>query len=423
MKKIYLLPTVFLGILSYGQLGINNSDPKSTLDVVSKTTDGSTAEGFILPRVTGNALKAAEVAGVYGEDQNAVLVYVTEEPDPDNRTGQVEGMDSPGFYYFDAGSNRWLKMALAVTATAHITQLMCSSSSDSGFLEEGEPASGVNTSIPYNGGNGGTYDAISIPSTGVTGLTAILPSGTLNNGSGTLNFTIIGTPLTAGTAVFDLTIGGESCGFSRTVVASSSFADQVNVLINGQTRQMLTRNLGADPSQDPNVPSQSIMGNYYQWGKKNPVATAYTSSASISGWSTSTAANKSWNSGTEATPVKTANDPCPTGFRVPTRNEWLQFNSASTNTTIGTWVTAATNGSTNFSAAIVFSNNGTTLTLPTGGYRNETTGSLQNRARFGYYWSNTESSTNAFAINFGVSAINLTAYTRADGFIVRCISE
>ncbi|MBT2623665.1 hypothetical protein [Chryseobacterium sp. ISL-6] len=100
MRKMYLLPIVLIGALSYGQVGINNVAPKITLDVQSKTTDGSTSEGFLLPRVTGNALHAAEAAAVYGADQDAALAYVTAAPDPANRTGQVEGMDAPGFYYF-----------------------------------------------------------------------------------------------------------------------------------------------------------------------------------------------------------------------------------------------------------------------------------------------------------------------------------
>ncbi|WP_426478149.1 hypothetical protein ACP3T3_01330 [Chryseobacterium sp. CBSDS_008] len=179
MRKMYLLP-VFLGALCYGQVGINSVTPKSTLDITSKTTDGSASEGLIIPRVTGNALKLAETATVYGADQDATLVFVTVEPDPANRTGQVEGMDSRGFYYFDAGSNRWVKMISSGATTAAVTQLSCAT----GTLEAGDPAAGVSISIPYTGGNGGFYSGMSIASVGVTGLTATLSSGTLNNGSG-----------------------------------------------------------------------------------------------------------------------------------------------------------------------------------------------------------------------------------------------
>ncbi len=422
---MYLLSMFLIGALAYGQVGVNNITPKSTLDIMSKTTDGSTSEGLIIPRVTGNALKAAETSTVYGDDQDAALVFVTAAPDPDNRTGQVEGMDSRGFYYFDAGSNRWVKMVSSGTSTAALAQLLCSGSSDVGVLESGQSAAGVSTTIPYSGGNGGIYSAQIVNSIGVTGLTAVLTSGTLNNGSGTLIYTITGTPSAAGNAIFDIDFAGQTCGFSRTVQPSSNFPDVVPVIINGQTRQMLTHNLGGDTTQDPNVPTQAIMGNYYQWGKKNAVATAYTPASAISGWNTSAAGNKAWNSGTEAAPVKTANDPCPSGFRVLTRNEWTGFNTASTTTNIGTWATTTTNGATNFSAAKVFSNNGSTVTLPIIGMRDNTTGVLVNRANIGYYWSSTENGTlYSYFQSVTSSSNNPSGYnTRPTGIGIRCISE
>ncbi|MEF9478764.1 hypothetical protein OWR28_14560 [Chryseobacterium sp. 1B4] len=135
-------------------------------------------------------------------------------------------------------------------------------------MEATSPASGVSVIVPYNGGNGGVYSELIIPSIGVTNLTAVLPSGTLNNGSGTLIFNIVGTPSAAGSATFNINLGGENCGFNIPVQANTTFADVLPIIINGQTRQMMTRNLGADPTMDPDVPNQAIMGSYYQWGRK-----------------------------------------------------------------------------------------------------------------------------------------------------------
>lgn len=403
---MYLLPMFFLGSSFYGQGYID------------------TSEGIIIPRLEGNVLKDAEVNGIYSNAKDAILVYVTAPPDTDKRTGQVEGVDAKGFYYFDAPVNRWIKIITTATATASLSQLLCSSSTNIGFLEAGHPASGVTVIIPYNGGNGGTYSALSIPSTGVTNLNANLYSGSLSIGGGLLAFNITGTPLTTGTAIFNVNVMGKTCSFNLQVQQRSRFDDIVNVLINGQMRQMMSRNLGASTILDPDLPSQAIMGDYYQWGKKDAVATAYTSDAAISGWSTEIAPDKAWNGGTETEPLKTANDPCPPGFRVPTRNEWVGFKAGSTTRHIGTWATSSTDGTNNFTAATVFSNNGNNLTLPTTGYRTYKTGALTNRAYNGNYWSSTEyNSINSYNFSFSSTVNAENNGSRSNGVSVRCISE
>ncbi|MEF9478754.1 hypothetical protein OWR28_14510 [Chryseobacterium sp. 1B4] len=306
MKKRHLLSMSLVSVLSYGQVGINNKTPRSTLDVTEKTIDGSHAEGLMIPRETGNTLKMADNAGAYGKDQDATLIYVTKEADVSNRTGQVEKVDSRGFYFFDAGINRWVKIIPSSNNpdVGQVTQLLCSSAVHSGILTSQSPVSGVMTKIPYNGGNGGTFNSMSIPSSGVIGLNATLNAGAFQNGSGTLDFTITGLPATSGTANFNLSIGGQSCGFSRTVKAGSSFADDIEVIIDGEIRRIKSHNVGADTSKNPDIPAQSIVGDYFQWGRKDPVATAYSSSSAISGYNTTNAANKSWNKGTESLPKR-----------------------------------------------------------------------------------------------------------------------
>lgn len=103
-----------------------------------------------------------------------------------------------------------------------ISALDCSTATFSGTATSGTSYTGT-ASITYSGGNGSEYtEGTAVPSTGVTGLTATLSAGTLSSGSGTAGFVITGTPVTAGTAHFAVSLGGQSCDLSLTVVASKA---------------------------------------------------------------------------------------------------------------------------------------------------------------------------------------------------------
>jgi formylglycine-generating enzyme required for sulfatase activity len=101
-----------------------------------------------------------------------------------------------------------------------IVSLKCSDAVHIGILISGmnvASGSGVSSTVPYSGGNGGTYSIPPIASTGVTGLTATLNAGTFANGSDSLKFTITGAPSGAGTASFAINIGEQSCILTRAV--------------------------------------------------------------------------------------------------------------------------------------------------------------------------------------------------------------
>jgi uncharacterized protein (TIGR02145 family) len=90
------------------------------------------------------------------------------------------------------------------------------------MLISGAVASGVSSSVPYTIGNGGTYAAQSISSTGVTGLTATISAGNFAAGNGNLSYTISGTPSSIGNATFALSTGGKSCALILPVLAFST---------------------------------------------------------------------------------------------------------------------------------------------------------------------------------------------------------
>ncbi len=92
-----------------------------------------------------------------------------------------------------------------------ITALNCAGASFSTSATVNVVYSGT-ASVPFAGGNGVAYTiGTAVNSTGVTGLTATLQSGTLANGTGTATFSISGTPSSAGTANFLITLGGQTC--------------------------------------------------------------------------------------------------------------------------------------------------------------------------------------------------------------------
>ena len=208
----------------------------------------------------------------------------------------------------------------------------------------------------------------------------------------------------------------------------------------GGTYTFLNHNLGADTSLDPHTPVVGLQGGYVQWGKKGPAnwvgalndgpngfAAAPTVSndnaAGITGWSQTPATNGSWNAD-ENDPAKlNANDPCPTGYRVPTRIEWQAVNTNNANSLTGAAWSA---GPTEFGNALHYGPdaNGKLLTLPAAGSRSRTNGALNERGNTGDYWSSTERGDNAYSLYFGSSNVTpANNNNRTNGLSVRCIAE
>lgn len=300
----------------------------------------------------------------------------------------------------------------------------CGSATNNGTLTSGSAASSVSSVISYTNGNGGTHNGQTVTSTGVTGLTATLASGIFANGSGTLTYNITGTPSASGTASFAISIGGQTCNLTRTVAAAATnvtclqTATTVVDVTNATTGKVwMDRNLGAHRAALSSIDSFAY-GDYYQFGRsgdghqcRNSTTTTTKSSTDnpgnatfivhSSGWRTST--TELWNG------VNGVNNPCPTGYRLPTSAEFASEASS--------WSSQGISGA-------FASNRKWTLS---GGRAGES-GNMIWLGDTGYYWSSTWSSgTNQLGIMMnlgnGYVATSGTQTNQANGFAVRCIKN
>ncbi|WP_407478025.1 FISUMP domain-containing protein [Elizabethkingia anophelis] len=247
----------------------------------------------------------------------------------------------------------------------------------------------------------------------------------------------------------DITIGGTTKTITLNNFFTAKAETQSTLNINLRTcgaytapgvyTEFMCQNLGATAAAanafDP------IAGNHglkVQWGRNTTgtngtyyytQASDQANSGTISGWSQTNAANKAWNSGTETNPVKTSNDPCPSGYRVPTRTEWQGVVDyyMTTNPTLKEKIGTFTASNTNYGSGWYLKNAAgvRTLFLPAAAYRNFPDGTLGNRGADGYYWTSTEDSTNSYGFGFDGTKLqtSATGAPRTYGFSVRCIKD
>ncbi|MGA0825473.1 MAG: hypothetical protein ACO3PJ_08010, partial [Burkholderiaceae bacterium] len=338
----------------------------------------STSKGVLFPRMT-TAERDAISSPVTG-----LMIFNT-------TTGCLE-------INLGAGTANWQSI-LCTPALVSTLKCSCTEARQVGSqLMPGVAASGQSVRIAYTGGNGFAYDGQTVASTGVTGLTATLAAGTLATGSDSLTYTITGTPAaSSGVASFALDIGGQTCTLN-VPVGCGAYVD------NACTWKVFScYNLGAaNTSADPFTPSWEINGDYYQWGYGDKAAPGPTDASTPNAgdnmtfpmgytWRSTAAADGSWDDAT-----KTANDPCPTGFRVPTKTQWeaVVANNATSDPAGASW----TANNNNYSSGRFL---GQGLFLPAAGSRGNYTGTLSSRGSNGYYWSSRVSgSINAWYLYF-----------------------
>ena len=159
-----------------------------------------------------------------------------------------------------------------------------------------------------------------------------------------------------------------SCGTRRTTIQNPATYD-VGVVINGV--RWATRNVDAPGTFAKNPESA---GNHFTWYR--------------------------------------AQNACPQGWRVPTREELQSLSN-----TDSEWTTKnGINGR-------LFGITPNQIFLPAAGWRNNGNGAPFNIGVWGYYWSSTQSNTaNAMDLPIGIRSNFVGSSNRANGYSVRCVS-
>ncbi|GAA5087323.1 hypothetical protein GCM10023210_10030 [Chryseobacterium ginsengisoli] len=109
MKKLIVSIAALASTAVYSQVGVNNTDPKATMDITAKTTDGSKPEGLIVPRLTGDQIRLGNTS--YTTAQTGAIIYSTSADSAP--AGKTINITAPGYYYFDGSV--WQKVITGST--------------------------------------------------------------------------------------------------------------------------------------------------------------------------------------------------------------------------------------------------------------------------------------------------------------------
>jgi hypothetical protein len=214
-------------------VGVNTPHASAMLDVTS------TNKGLLPPRLSFAQRQAV------ANPAAGLMVWCTDCAN--NATvGQMQFYNGSSWTNFE-GDAAW---GLPQVSSLNCTPVIANSP---GFISPQftRPYSGTAT-FTYTDGNGLSYPAQTITSTGVAGLTATLAAGTLTTGNApsTIVYNISGIPGgNAGTASFNMSFTGKSCSFSLPV---STFNFSVGDEIPGGFKVFYILKPG-DAGYDPNV--------------------------------------------------------------------------------------------------------------------------------------------------------------------------
>jgi len=175
----------------------------------------------------------------------------------------------------------------------------------------------------------------------------------------------------------------------------------------------MDRNLGATQVATSSTDANSY-GDLYQWGRgadghqcRTSATTSTLSSTDQPGHGDFILAAEDWRSSANTNlwqGVNGVNNPCPSGYRIPTETELnAERLSWSSNNSAGAFASP--------------------LKLPLAGYRGSYPPAINNVGTYGFYWSSTVSSTNSRSLFFDSSSAVMGTNYRRSGYSVRCLKD
>ena len=390
-KKLIIAALLLVSMGSFAQVGIGTTTPNASamLDVQSTT------KGLLLPRLTTTQRDAiaTPAAGlqIYNTTTNCINFY--------NGTGWYETCGVPP--------------SPTSGGSAVVSAYNCNTAS-AGTMTTGTAVSGVTQTITATVTTVGTY-SISTTANGVT----FAGSGTFaGTGAQNIVLTATGTPTSAVASPYTYTLNtSPNCSFNRTVAGPGDVVSPTGKI-------WMDRNLGATQVATSSTDANSY-GDLYQWGRGtdghqlinrttspnvavNGIITTLSSTDVPGNANFITMANSpyDWRSPQNNSlwqGVNGTNNPCPTGYRLPTAteldNERAKFPSQN--------------------AAGAFAS---VLKLPMAGYRNSS-GSFVGVGTGSNYWSSTIDGTNATQLGYGSTSASLNPLNRVFGMSVRCLKD
>ena len=429
MKKL-VLSVVLLGacLVSFAQVGIGTTNPAAS----SALEISSTTKGVIFPRMT-----QAQILAI-ASPAEGLLVYCSDCP--------TKGLSVfNGLEFINVVSAASLKASEVALIVAAATKPASGNTPSIDALTALGTVNLTATQVAYE-------EAIAIaspPPASIAELQAIVDdvnsalASTLafvnsatypSSGISEAQFSNQGITnlVTANIAAYEAYIALENPK-PTTLSSMQAIVNQVNTFLSDNAADVvvsstgaiwMNKNLGTNRVAT-SMYDQESYGNHYQWGKAQGFTKDYDVTKNLNGkYQDATAVgtsfvvnseypydwtfnknNSLWNSGSESVPVKTAQDPCPTGFRVPTITEL--------NHEVSKFTDKSKHGA--------FASD---LKLPAASYRNLNNGEIYSAGpNVGAYWSSSANGDQADGLYITGTKASQDDYYRSFGLSIRCIKE